>query len=121
MGSLPAAPLSRGESLLRSKADQCLQWHQGPDWNVLGIHQLRLRQWQRFHNGSGLVRGLRVNQEDDAFAIATGIPLADFPVEVEIYGCPNLGRDNGHDLLKGHALPGSLNDQYFGGVRYSHA
>src|SRR5580704_14069326 len=77
-------------SLLRSWAHQCPQRHQGSDGNVLVIHQLFLRERQRFHNGSCLVLGLRVDQEDDAFAIAARIPLADFPVEVELHSCPNL-------------------------------
>jgi hypothetical protein len=49
------------------------------------IHQLFLRERQRLHNGTCLVLGLRVDQEDDAFAIAARIPLADFPVEVELF------------------------------------
>src|SRR6476646_3346783 len=81
---------SRGESLLRSWAHQCPQRHQGSDGNILVIHQLFLRERQRLHNGSCLVLGLRVDQEDDAFAIAARIPLADFPVEVELHSCPNL-------------------------------
>jgi hypothetical protein len=47
------------------------------------IHQLFLRERQSFHNGSCIVLGLSVDQEDDAFAIAARIPLSDFPVEVE--------------------------------------
>src|ERR1700726_4843006 len=82
----PASP----ESLLRSWTHQCPQRHQRSDWNILVIHQLFLRERQRFHNGSCLVLALRVDQEDDAFAIAGRIPLADFPVEVELHSCPNL-------------------------------
>ena len=48
------------------------------------IHQLFLRERERFRKGSCLVFGLRIDQEDDAFAIAARIPLADFPVEVEL-------------------------------------
>ena len=54
------------------------------------IHQLFLGERQRFHNGSRLVFGLGFDQEDDAFAIAARIPLADLPVEVEFHGFPNL-------------------------------
>src|SRR6266852_8134151 len=89
------------ESLLRSWTDQCPQRHQGSDGNVLVIHQLFLREWQRFHNGSCLVLGLRVDHEDDTFAIAARIPLADFPVEVQLHSCPNLCRYDGHDSLRG--------------------
>ena len=32
-----------------------------------------------------LVLGLHVDQEDDALAIAARIPLADFPVEIELH------------------------------------
>src|SRR4030088_2760445 len=78
------------ESLLRSWTDQCSQRHQGSDGNVLVIHQLFLRERQRFHEGSCLVHGLRVDQEDHASAIAARIPLADFPIEVELHSCPNL-------------------------------
>src|SRR5262249_53791396 len=59
-----------------------------------------------FHKGPCLVHGLRVDQEDDAFAIATRIPLADFPIEVELHSCPNLFRYDGHDLLRSYALLG---------------
>jgi hypothetical protein len=44
-----------------------------------------------------------------------------FAVEVELHGCPNLGRDNVHDLDKGDALFGSLNNQHCSGFRYSYA
>src|SRR5260370_14808335 len=77
-GFPPTAALPRGESLLRTWAYQCPQRHQGSDANVLVIHQLFLRERQRFHNGSRLVLGLRVDQEDDAFAIAARIPLSHF-------------------------------------------
>ena len=77
--------------LLRSWAHQCPQRHQGADGNVLVIHQLFLREWQRLHNGSRLFLGLRVDQEDDTFAIAARIPLADFPVEIELLGIATLG------------------------------
>src|SRR5262250_3267855 len=69
------------ESPLRSAAHQRPQRHQGSDGNVLVIHQLFLREGQRFHQGSCLLLGLRLDHEDDAFAIAPRIPLADFPVE----------------------------------------
>src|SRR5262245_56708384 len=114
--SLPAAAISRGESLLRFWAHQCPQRHQGSDGNVHFIDQVFLCEWQRFHNGSRLVLGLRVDQEDDAFAVAARIPLAAFPVEVELHSCPNLCRYDGHDLLRVYALLGSLNDQHFGGL-----
>ena len=117
----PSRPTLTSSLLLRSWADQCPQRHQGPDGNVLGIPQLFLGERQRFHNVSRLVLGLRVDQEDDSLAVAARIPLADFPVEVEFHGCPNLCRHNGHELLKGHALLGSLNDQHFRGFRYSYA
>ena len=68
--------------LSRPSAHQCPQRHQGPDGNVLVIHQMFLRERQRFHDGAGLVLGLRVHHEDDALAIAARIPPADFPVEV---------------------------------------
>jgi hypothetical protein len=45
----------------------------------LVIHQPFLRERQRFHNGSCFVLGLRLDQEDDTFAIAARIPLTDFP------------------------------------------
>ena len=67
---LLARALSRGESLLRSWTDQCPQRHQGSDGDVLVIHQLFLRERQRFHNGWCLVLGLRLDQEGDAFSIA---------------------------------------------------
>src|SRR5215831_20799902 len=108
-------------SLLRSWAYQRPQRHQGSDGNVLVIHQMFLRERQRFHNGSCLVLGLSIDHEDDAFAITARIPLADFPVEVELHSCPNLFRYDRHDLLRGYALLGSLNNQHFGGFRYSHA
>jgi hypothetical protein len=111
----PAAALSRGESLLRIWTYQHPERHQGSNGNVLVIHQLFLGERQRFHKGSCLVLGLRVDQEDDAFAIAARIPLADFPLEVELHSGPDLCWHHGYDLLKGHALPGSLNDEYFGG------
>src|SRR5215475_321585 len=76
--------------VLRSWAYQCRQRHQGSDGNVRVIHQMFLRERQRFHKGSCLVLGLRVDQEDDASAITARIPLADFPREVELHGCPNL-------------------------------
>src|SRR6266436_6307206 len=97
------------ESLLRSWTHQCPQRHQGSDGNILVIHQLFLRERQRFHNGSCLVLGLRVDQEDDAFAIAARIPLADFPVEVELHSRPNPCRYDGQDLLSGYALLGIEN------------
>src|SRR5262249_29987703 len=105
------------ESLQRSWV-QCPQRHQRSDGDVLVIHQLFLRERQRFHDGSRLVLGLGVDQEDNALAIAARIPLADFPVEVELHGCPNLCRYNIHDLLRIYTLPGGLNDQYSGGFRY---
>src|SRR5215510_9188237 len=109
------------ESLLGSWAQQCPQRHQGSDGNVLVIHQPFLRERQRFHNGSCFVLGLRLDQEDNTFAIAARIPLADFPVEVEVHSCPNLCRHDGHDLLRGYALFGSLNDYHSGCLRYSNA
>jgi hypothetical protein len=54
------------------------------------IHQLFLRERQRFHHGARLVLRLRVDQEEDACAIAARIPLADFPVEGELHSCPHL-------------------------------
>src|SRR5882724_10146259 len=107
--------------VLRSWAYQCPQRHQGSDGNVLVIHQLFLRERQRFHKGSCLVLGLRLDQEDDAFAIAARIPLADLPVEVELHRGPNLCRYHVHDLSNGYTLFGSQNDQYRSGFRYSHA
>jgi hypothetical protein len=41
--SIPAAALPRVDSLLRPWVYQCPQGHQGPDGNVLVIHQLFLR------------------------------------------------------------------------------
>jgi hypothetical protein len=38
------------ESLLRSRAHQCPERHQGSDGNVLVIYQLFLSQRERFHN-----------------------------------------------------------------------
>src|SRR5260370_6197440 len=61
------------------------QRHQRPDGNVLVIHQMCFRERQRFHQGPRLVLGLPIHQEDDAFAIAARIPLANFPVEIEPY------------------------------------
>ena len=40
----------------------------GATGNVLAIHQLFLRERQCFHKGWCLILGLRVNEEDDAFA-----------------------------------------------------
>src|SRR5262249_1888274 len=74
----------------RSTAHQCPQRHQGSDGNVHVFHQLFLRERQRFHNDPCLILGLRVDQEDDASAVAARIPLSDFPVEVELDSCPNL-------------------------------
>jgi hypothetical protein len=104
--------------LLRYWTHQCPEGHQRSDGNVLVIHQVFLRERQRFHKGSRLVHGRRVHQEDDAFAIAARIPLADLPVELELHSCPNLCRYDSHDLLSGYALLGSLNDNHFGGFRY---
>src|SRR5205823_14120418 len=96
--------LAERDSLLRSWAHrswshQGPQRHQGSDGNIVVIHQVFLRERQRFHKGSRLVHGLRVHQEDDAFAIAARIPLTDLPVEIELHGCPNLCRHEGDDLL----------------------
>ena len=85
------------------------------------IHQLFLREGQCFHNGSRLVLGLCIDQEDDAFAIAARVPLANLPIEVELHSCPNLFRYHGHDLLRGYARLGSLNDQHGGSFGYSYA
>ena len=85
------------------------------------IHQVFFGERQRFYNGSCLVLGLRVYHEDDAFAIATRIPLADFSIEVELHSCLNLFRYDGHDLLRSYALPRSQNDQHLGRFRYSRA
>jgi hypothetical protein len=107
--------------VLRSWADQCPQRHQGSDRNVHVIHQLFLCERQRLHNGSRLVLGLRLDQKDNAFAIAARIPLPDFPVEVELHRRSNLCRDDVHDLLRGYAQLGSLNDQHCRGFRDRHA
>jgi len=80
-----------------------------------------LRERQRFHNCSCLVLGLRVDQEDDALAIAARIPLADFSIEIELHSGPNLRWHDCHDLLRVYARPGGLNDQHFGGFRYRYA
>ena len=85
------------------------------------IHQLFLGERQRFHKGSRFVLGLHIDQEDDAFAIAARIPLADFSVEVELHSCPNLFRYDGHDLLRGYTMLWSLNDQHCGSFRNSYA
>src|SRR5215469_11572337 len=119
-GSLRAAALMRKESLQRCWV-QCPQRHQWPDRNVFVIHQLFLRERQCFHKASCLVLCLRVNQKDDALAIAARIPLADLPVEVELHCCLNLFWYDGHDLLRGYALPGSLNDQHCGGFGHRYA
>src|ERR1700756_1525124 len=79
------------------------------------------RERQRFHQGPCLVLGLSIHQEDDAFAIAARIPLANFPVEIELYSRLNLVRNHGHDLLNGYALLGSLNDKHCGGFKYGPA
>lgn len=50
------------------------------------MQQLFLRERQSFHNGSCLAYGLRVNHEDDAFAIPARIPLADFGNHPCAYG-----------------------------------
>src|SRR5215469_2089040 len=97
---LPAAAL-QGPLLQRSWV-QCPQRHQRYDGDVLVIHQVFFRERKCFHKSSGFVFGLHVEQEDDAFAIAARIPLTDFAVEVELYRCPNLVRDNSHDLLRGY-------------------
>src|SRR5215469_1148536 len=120
MWDSPHGEITASESLQRSWV-QCLQRHQGSDRNVLVIHQLFLCEGESFHEGSCFVLALRVNQEDDAFAVAARIPLTDFPVEVELHSCLNLLWDDGHYLLRSYALPGSQNDQYFGCFRYSHA
>src|SRR5579871_5018351 len=103
------------ESLLRSWLHQCPQRHQGSDRNVLVMEQLFFCERQGFHDGPCLVLGLSVDQEDDTFPIGTRIPLLDLPVEVELQSCPNLCRYDSHDLLRGHARLGSLNDQHCGG------
>jgi hypothetical protein len=76
--------------VLRSWASQCPQRQQGANGNVRVIHQLCLRERPRFHHGARLVLRLRVDQEEDACAIAARIPLADFPVEGELHSCPHL-------------------------------
>ena len=66
---------------MRYWAYQCPKRHQRSDGNVLVIDQLLpLRRGRVSMMGSCLVLGLRIDQEDDAFAIAARIPLADFPV-----------------------------------------
>ena len=85
------------------------------------IDQMFLRERQRFHNRSCLVLGFRVDHENNPFAIAARIPLADFPVEVKLYRRLNLFRYNRHDLLGRYALLWSLDDDDFGGFRYSDA
>src|SRR5579863_3185922 len=115
-----ASPFKPGESEQGSRI-QCPQRHQRPNRDVLVIHQLFLRQRQRFHNRSCLVLGLHLHQKDDAFAIAARIPLADFPVQVELDSCPNLFRYNGHDLLRGYTLSGGLNHQHCRGLGYGYA
>src|ERR1700724_1051133 len=76
------------------------------------------RERQRFHQSPRLVLGLRIHQQDDAFAISARIPLANFPAEIEPYRRLNLVRNHSHDLLNGYTRLGSLNDKYCGGFRY---
>src|SRR6266404_1813449 len=117
-GALRTAPLSRRDSLKRPWV-QCPQRHQRSDRNVLVIHQMFFCERQCFHNRARLVLGLSIDHENDAFAIAARIPLADFPVEVKLYRRLNLFRYHRHDLLGCYALPGSLDDDDFCSFRYS--
>jgi hypothetical protein len=84
------------------------------------VHQLFLREGQRTDERSCLLLSLRVDQEDDAFAVVARIPLSDFPVEIELHSCPNVFRDYGHHLLRTYALLGSQNHQHCGIFRYSY-
>jgi hypothetical protein len=52
------------------------------------MEQLFLCERQGFHDGSCLVLGVCVDQEDHPFAIAARIPLLDLPVEVELSQLP---------------------------------
>jgi hypothetical protein len=85
----------------------------------LVIHQVFLGERQCFHNRSRLVLGLSIDHENNAFAIAARIPLADFPVEVSFTVALISSGITAHDLLGGFAMPGSLDDDEFCGFRYS--
>src|SRR6185312_4714271 len=88
---------------------------QGANGNVLVVHQVFFSEWQRFHDGLCFVLRLRIDDEDNALAIAARVPFADSAIEVELHGRADLGRHHGHDLLKGHTLPGSFDDQHGSG------
>ena len=68
--SVLSAHVSPEESLLSLCAHQHPQRHEGPDWDVLMIHQLFLCKWQGLHNGSCFVFGPNINEEEHAFAIS---------------------------------------------------
>jgi len=66
------------------------------------------------------VNGLRVNENNHAFAIALRVPLANLTVEIEFHRCPDLIRHDAHDLLRDHSLFGCHYDHHFADFRYRH-
>jgi len=68
----------------------------------LVVHQILPAQRQGVHDRlrRGDIAGI---QQEDTPRPSPAIPLANFPVEIELHGLPDFGRHDGHDLFAGDA------------------
>ena len=102
------------QTLLSSRptANQETKREEGTDGNVLVVHQVLFRQWQRVDDGAGFLNGFHVKRNNHSPAVALKVPLADLAVEIKSHRCPDLVRHDVHDLLTGRSLFRSLDDQH---------
>ena len=75
----------------------------GPTANILVVHQILLRERQGLHDRARLRHVIRIQQENSSSAVFPRVPVANFPIKIELDRRAYLSRHDGHDLLACYA------------------
>src|SRR5579871_1472820 len=91
------------------------QRHQWADWNELVVHQFLLAQGKAVHDRTRFADIPGIQQENDSAAVATRIPFANLPIEIELQGLLDFSGHDGHHLFACDAGFHGNDDDHAGG------
>ena len=89
----------------------------GPTAMYSWSHNFFLGQRKALHDRLCLGDIPGIQQEDDSAPIATRIPFANLPIEIELHGLPDFSRHDGHGLFAGDARLHGKDDHHPSGGR----
>lgn len=88
-----------GHGLLCLGRDEQSQGCERAEGHVFERGEVSFDQWEVGEQGFRFVDGFAVEDEDDSLAIASGVPLLDSAVEIELHGVAHFGWQDFHDLF----------------------